>query len=308
VRDPRAVAPRPGGHGGDGAELARALGIEPDAVLDLSASLNPFAPDVAGRVASSARSIVRYPDVEPARAAFAEAVGVDVERVLLTNGGAEAIALVAAARPVGRVDEPDFSLYARHLRELSADAPRWRSNPHNPSGRLAGPDDHAAVWDEAFYPLATGTWTRGDAEAFVVGSCTKVFACPGLRVGYVIAPDRERAAAVRAHQPEWSVGALACEVLPGLLADADLPRWAAGIASLRGDLVTVLTDAGLAPDRSDASFVLVREAPGLREHLARRAVLVRDTSSFGLDRGVRIAVPGAAGLDRFAEALEGWPC
>jgi histidinol-phosphate/aromatic aminotransferase/cobyric acid decarboxylase-like protein len=284
------------------------LGIEPDEVLDLSASLNPFAPDVAARVASAARSITRYPDVEPARAALAEAVGVDEDRVLLTNGGAEAIALVAAARPAGRVDEPDFSLYARHLRDLSADAPRWRSNPHNPTGRLAGPGDRAGVWDEAFYPLATGTWTRGDAGAFVVGSCTKVFACPGLRMGYVIAPDRASAADVRAYQPEWSVGALACEVLPALLADADLPGWAAGIASLRRDLVGALADAGLEADPSDASYVLVREAPGLREHLARRAVLVRDTSSFGIARGVRIAVPSPAHLGRLADALGGWRC
>ena len=235
-------------------------------------------------------------------------MGVDEQRILLTNGGAEAIALVAAARPAGRVDEPDFSLYARHLRDLSADAPRWRSNPHNPTGRLAGPGERAAVWDEAFYPLATGTWTRGDAGAFVVGSCTKVFACPGLRMGYVIAPDRASAADVRAHQPEWSVGALACEVLPALLADADLPGWAAGIASLRGDLVTVLADAGLEADPSDASFVLVREAPGLHEHLARRAVLVRDTSSFGSRAASGSPSRPRHSLDRLADALGGWRC
>jgi histidinol-phosphate/aromatic aminotransferase/cobyric acid decarboxylase-like protein len=164
------------------------------------------------------------------------------------------------------------------------------------------------VWDEAFYPLATGTWTRGDADTFVVGSCTKVFACPGLRIGYVLAPDPESAVTVRAHQPEWSVGALACDVLPGLLRDADLRGWAAGIASLRRDLLGVLCEAGMEPDPSDASFVLVREAPGLREHLARRAVLVRDTSSFGLPRGVRIAVPGTEGLERLADALGGWRC
>jgi histidinol-phosphate/aromatic aminotransferase/cobyric acid decarboxylase-like protein len=303
-----AVAPRPGAHGGDGAQLARALGLAPDAVLDLSASLNPFAPDVAARVAAAAAAVRRYPDVEPAQAALADAIGVDAGRLVLTNGGAEAIALVAAARPVGRVDDPDFSLYARHLREVRADGPRWRSNPHNPTGGLAGPDERAAVWDEAFYPLATGTWTRGDAEAFVVGSCTKVFACPGLRVGYVVAPDAERAAAVRAGQPEWAVGALGCAVLPTLLADADLPGWAAGIAGLRADLVDVLLGSGLQPDPSDASFVLVRHAPGVREHLARRAVLVRDTSSFGITGGVRIAVSDAEGLDRVAGALEGWRC
>ena len=49
--------PAPGAHGGDGPRLARALGISPDAVLDLSASLNPCAPDVAGLVARHASAV-----------------------------------------------------------------------------------------------------------------------------------------------------------------------------------------------------------------------------------------------------------
>jgi len=47
-------------------------------------------------------------------------------------------------------------------------------------------------------------------------------------------------------------------------------------------------------------------APGLRGHLARSAVLVRDTANFGLPDGVRIAVPDAEGLERFARALTGY--
>ena len=43
----------------------------------------------------------------------------------------------------GRVDEPEFSLYRRHLPALDPEGPRWRSNPHNPTGRLAGPDERA---------------------------------------------------------------------------------------------------------------------------------------------------------------------
>ena len=57
----------------------------------------------------------------------------------------------------GRVEEPEFSLHPRG----SATGPRWRSNPHNPTGRLAGPEERAEVWDEAFYPLATGSLDHG---------------------------------------------------------------------------------------------------------------------------------------------------
>ena len=281
---------------------------KPGAVLDLSASLNPLAPDVTALVASVAESVRRYPDPQPAVDALAAAIGVDAERVVLTNGGAEAISLVAAACPTGRVDDPEFSLYARHLRHLSADGPRWRSNPNNPTGLLADPGDRAAVWDEAFFPLATGRWTRGDVGAVVVGSLTKVFACPGLRAGYVLAPDPAFAARLRELQPEWSVNSLVCEVLPELLGEADLPAWSAGIATLRTALVQILAAAGLRADPSDASFVLVRDAAGVRDHLAAHRVLVRDTASFGIPEGVRIAVPDDVGLDRIASALQDRPC
>ncbi|MDQ3897593.1 MAG: aminotransferase class I/II-fold pyridoxal phosphate-dependent enzyme, partial [Actinomycetota bacterium] len=191
------------------------------------------------------------------------------------------------------VDEPDFGLYPRR------GGPRWRSNPHNPTGRLAADDEHAAVWDEAFYPLATGCWTRGDGGAVVVGSLTKLLACPGLRIGYLLANDVDR---FRAGQAAWSVNGLAAAALPDLLERVDLRRWSSAIRSLRAQLGDVLRRAGLGPEPSDANFVLVR-APGLRERLAPFGVLLRDCASFGLPDHVRIAVPGGAGLARLEEAL-----
>ena len=300
------MIPAPGAHGGDGARLAAALGMDPTDVVDLSMSLNPFAPDITSLVARHARSVRTYPDAGHATEALASAMDVAPERLVLTNGGAEAIALVAAQYPTGAVDAPDFSLYERHLATVQPGAPRWRSNPNNPTGRLAPTSATAAVWDEAFYPLATGAWTRGDPGATVVGSLTKVFACPGLRVGYVLAPDADVAREIDARRPEWSVNGLACAVVPDLLEHADLIGWAAAVRTARAALVELLCQHDLVPDPSDANFVLVREADGLREHLARRAVLVRDTSSFGIAHGVRIAVPDSDDLDRLATALEGY--
>jgi histidinol-phosphate/aromatic aminotransferase/cobyric acid decarboxylase-like protein len=287
--------PAPGPHGGDGARVAAALGLRADAVLDLSASLNPVAPDVAALVRRHLGELRRYPDVTSSTAALAAALDVGTDRVLLTNGGAEAIALVAAEIG-GRVVEPEFSLHPRDGTAL------WRSNPHNPSGRLAPPGQRAAVWDEAFYPLATGRWTRGDADAVVVGSLTKVFACPGLRLGYVVAAP-ERIAALARRQPAWSVGALAAAAVPDLLAIADLATYRDRIAALRADLVGLLDAHGLAPQPSDANFVLCERAAGLRERLAPHRVLVRDCASFGLPGAARVAVPDADGLVLLEAAL-----
>jgi histidinol-phosphate/aromatic aminotransferase/cobyric acid decarboxylase-like protein len=219
-------------------------------------------------------------------------MGTNPERLLLTNGGAEAIALVAAERGGGVADEPDFSLLPRR------NGIRWRSNPNNPSGRLAPAHLDADVWDEAFYALATGEWTKGDEHAVVVGSLTKLFACPGLRLGYVLADDVERFAR---RQPEWSVNGLAAAVLPELLDTTDLPGWSKKISDLRADLTGVL--AAFEPQPSDANWVLCADAPRLRERLAPHGVLVRDCASFGLPDHARVAVPDDVGLARLEEAL-----
>jgi histidinol-phosphate/aromatic aminotransferase/cobyric acid decarboxylase-like protein len=299
------TAPAPGDHGGDGVRLAAALGIDPDGVLDLSASLNPAAPDVAALAARHLGALRRYPDDLPATEALAGCLGVDADRVVLTNGGAEAIALVAAEAGSGWVEAPEFSLYERHLPRLDPAAGRWRSNPRNPTGELAAPTEVAAVWDEAFYPLASGRWTRGDADrgAIVVGSLTKLFACPGLRVGYVLAPDRDVAERIRRRRPAWAVSGLACALVPELLAHADLAAWSRHVADLRSSLVGLLAGHGFRAHAGDAPWVLVPDAADLRDRLAAEAILVRDCVSFGLDGTVRIAVPGEAGLSRLATVL-----
>lgn len=314
--------PPPGDHGGDGAAVAAALGLDPNEVLDLSQSMNPVAPDPAVVVAAHLDAIGRYPDTTRATTALAEQMGVPADRLLLTNGGAEAISLVASELG-GWTSEPEFSLIPRALNfsrglngpsgseadprrpdaadDVSARAPRWRSNPHNPSGRLAKPDETAGVWDESFFPLATGRWTRADPEAVVVGSLTKLLACPGLRAGYVLAePDLlER---LRARQPKWSVNSLVASALGDLLAAVELPKWSSAVAELREQLVATLREHGLSVRPSDAPWVLVDE-PGLRERLAVHSVVVRDCASFGMPGVARIAVPPPEGIARLRSAL-----
>lgn len=298
--------PPQGDHGGDVERVARALGVAPGELLDLSATLNPLARPVGPVVAAAAGAAGRYPDPAVATAALAEAIGVTPDRLLLTNGGSEAIALVAGELGSACTVEPEFSLWRRHLTAVTTDpARRVRSNPNNPTGRLAGATEQAAVFDEAFYPLSTGRWTRGDADrgAIVVGSLTKLFACPGLRLGYVVAPDHDLVERLGQRQVRWSVGSVALAAVPVLLATASLEAWAREIRLLRRQLVDLLAGAGLRPVARDAPWVLVEQATWIREPLARRGVLVRDCTSFGLPGTVRMAVPGPDGLARLAQAV-----
>lgn len=292
---PDASLPPAGAHGGDGLAVARALGLDPADLLDLSQNMNPFAPPVEPLVRRHLDALGRYPDARDATGELAEALGVPADRLLLTNGGSEAIHLVAAVLG-GRVrSEPEFGLHPR-----GATGPLWRTDPHSPSGRLAGAEEVVDVWDEAFYALATGRWTAG-RDAVVVGSLTKTFHCPGLRLGYLIA-DPEVIAACGAHQAHWSVSTLALSVLPDLLAGADLPGWSRSIAGARRDLVGVLESHDLVVEAADAPWVLVHD-PGLRRRLAPHGVLVRDCTSFGLPGVARMAVPDADGLAAVERAL-----
>jgi histidinol-phosphate/aromatic aminotransferase/cobyric acid decarboxylase-like protein len=250
---------------------------------------------------SGSQALTAYPDPAAATNQLAAAMGVDPDLLVLTNGGAEAIALVAAATGAGSVVDPEFALYRRHLARVEASAPRWRSNPSNPLGRLAAPGEAAGVWDEAFYPLATGRWTRGDAS-WRVGSLTKLWSCPGLRLGYAIAPDREAALRLRAAQPQWAVNGLALALLPVLLAGTDLPGWADRIGVLRRRFVAALGDLDLDVHDTDANWVLV-DRPGLRAALALHGLVVRDCASFGMPGVHRVAVPAPPVFDRVVAAF-----
>lgn len=294
----------PGPHGGDAHRLAAALHVDPAEILDLSASLNPVAVDPRPIVARHLDALGRYPDPGRATAALAEAMAVDQDRLVLTNGGAEAIALVAAQQESAWAETFDFSLYRRHIRKLDPAGPRWGSDPHNPSGVLAQPGDVADVRDEAFYLLATGRWTRGDAASTVVGSLTKAFSVPGLRIGYVLAPNAAVAQQLRTAQPQWALNGLAAAALPDLLATAEPDRWVREIAELRDQLATLLAGHGHTEISGDANWLWVTDAKGLRQRLLPSGVLLRSGESFGFPDAVRIAVPNPEGLTLLQRALQ----
>ncbi|CAA9422445.1 MAG: L-threonine 3-O-phosphate decarboxylase [uncultured Rubrobacteraceae bacterium] len=122
-------------HGAHYAEAAQALGTRPDGFMDFSANINPLgAPEAA--LAAGANALYgeagRYPDLRytELRAALAGYLGVSPDRVLPTNGGAEALFLAArtaAAESAGKkavVLEPTFSEYAAAAHAASFEVER----------------------------------------------------------------------------------------------------------------------------------------------------------------------------------------
>ncbi|WP_136248942.1 threonine-phosphate decarboxylase CobD [Halomonas borealis] len=142
------------GHGGRIAPLLARFGLPSDhSVIDFSANLNPLGPPpwLGQWLAGAGEALSRYPDPDDdrARRAIAACDGVAPERVLVTNGGIEAIHLAAALHAGGRalVIEPTFSEYAlacrRHgltIDRLALEAPAFRLDLEAAEAAMAGVD------------------------------------------------------------------------------------------------------------------------------------------------------------------------
>lgn len=178
-------------------------------------------------------------------------------------------------------------------------------NPNNPTGRylprdkfemlLAASQDCLIVLDEAYINFVDNPWSSlemvTDSNILILRSMTKDYALAGLRLGYGIA-RAEIVATLQRLCPPWNVNCLA--QLAGLIAianDDQLERCRSDLKKAKDYLLTELTGLGLPPFPSEANFFLVEvgDATWFRGELLRRKILVRDCSSFGLPRFIRIA-------------------
>jgi histidinol-phosphate/aromatic aminotransferase/cobyric acid decarboxylase-like protein len=232
---------------------------------------------------------------------------------------------------------PAFSEYAQAVRasgavcaELRAEGPRFEidrdralgallappavaflcrpSNPCLSSAPLGLVDELAAaapatlfVIDEAYLPLFDGVAPVSVRQnVAVLRSLTKVFALPGLRIGYLLAA-RAVARAVQASLPPWNVSAPAAAAGAAALAALDeLEAIRREICRLRGALAGRLG----APLAAGGPFLLyqVGDAAGFTCRLHAEGCRVRDGSSFGLPSLVRVGVRAEPDQERLAGA------
>ncbi|MBC7325686.1 MAG: pyridoxal phosphate-dependent class II aminotransferase, partial [Moorella sp. (in: Bacteria)] len=230
-------------------------------------------------------------------------------------------ALIAGAEVVILELEPHSS--------FALDLGRWRQNlegvdlaflcnPNNPTGRLLERSllneivelcrerEVFLVVDESFidfisrWPeLSLVSRAAGSRGLFILRSLTKIFALPGLRLGYGVAHP-EVVARLEARRDPWSVNILAQMAGVQALADKDfLKRTQELIGQEKEHLYHGLAGlAGFRPFYPEVNFILTDiaasglMAPWLATRLARERILIRDCSSFpGLGPGyIRLAV------------------
>jgi threonine-phosphate decarboxylase len=174
------------------------------------------------------------------------------------------------------------------------------------------------VVDEAFLPFLDSEAEHSLVPAtarlpnlLVLRSMTKLYALPGLRLGYVVAGEG-LARRVRTQRVPWSVNVLAQAAGVAALEDDSFLRqtraWLrAELPSLAGRLRDL--PSWIDPLPSRANFVLIRlqgiTAPDLTHRLAARGIAVRDASNFvGLGgHYVRVAVRSAGDNRRLVDEL-----
>ncbi|MEX1366141.1 MAG: histidinol-phosphate transaminase [Nannocystaceae bacterium] len=198
------------------------------------------------------------------------------------------------------------------------------ARPNNPTGSLwdagligelvAAHPEVVFVIDEAYAgyaPPGTSLWDPDAPSNQVHMATLSKVGLAALRVGYCIAhPDLARAMNTVRHPYNVSQTSLS-------LAQAVLERFGdaqqAMVATARDNrdrlarVLGAIEGASVLPSAGNMVLVRLRgddDAPRLREHLAQRAILVKDVSALPrLQRCLRVSVGTRAELDRLATAL-----
>jgi len=304
-------------HGGLIKQYLERTGKKP---IDFSASLNPFTPPI--KFDFPPRVLEYYPDdsYTHLREVIGEVFSRDPSEIAVGNGSIEIIRLFCQLifrKGGGALIDPttfgEYSLSAELAgghRATPGEIPAgvFICNPNNPTGTLKKKQDIAdlvrmhtsrgsyVLLDEAFIELADPAESLidiRDPRLLVLRSLTKCFAVPGLRFGYALG-DPGFISQLEVMRPPWSVNSFAeqfalqaFEQYPGLAASREK------IKTERDWLVRELKGVGFTVTPPDANFILAevgRDAGDLSRELLDKGFLVRDCTSFGLPRAIRIAV------------------
>ncbi|MBR6967582.1 MAG: aminotransferase class I/II-fold pyridoxal phosphate-dependent enzyme [Ruminococcus sp.] len=182
--------------------------------------------------------------------------------------------------------------------------------PNNPTGRLISPGllrriaekcrekGIMLVCDECFLGFVRNGESFSlrehmNGNCIILKAFTKLYAIPGLRLGYALCGDVGTAELIKRSGQFWSVSAPAQTAGRAALEDKGyVKRTVEYIGSQRGELLCGLASAGVKVFEGAANFLLIKSADGLAEKMLEEGILIRDCRSFsGLEKGFyRIAV------------------
>ena len=201
------------------------------------------------------------------------------------------------------------------------------ANPNNPTGSRVKPEllekiiafcrDNGitVVLDECFIEFTDGwearTFFKRTGEfknLIVVRAFTKIFAIPGVRLGYLVCENKAVKERIKDQLPEWNLSVFAQRAGAAAAGEEDYRRKTVTfLKEERSYLVTQLEKLGIRVFPGEANFLLLYSELPLYEELLKQGILIRDCSNFrGLKTGYyRIAVKTRGENDRLLRALAG---
>ena len=349
-------------HGSNPQHLFKSLGLSlPEEYIDFSANINPLGPPPALKEKWNDffREITVYPDpyAEKLKNRIADKEQISAESILIGNGGAELITLVARFLSGKKVVvvEPSFSEYEKACRandceiqyhqllephfELSKEqilpsltnaGALFLCNPNNPTGiqypvstvisiiQECEKQNCFVVLDEAFYDFLVNyksyiPYINKFSNLIIIRSMTKMFAIPGLRLGYLAAAPALIAEISRL-QPHWSINSIA--LLAGELClqnEEYIKETQVYISEERERLSTFFKKNNFVMTSSQVNFYLLRdsnqkEQNKLFEFLLLKGIIPRHTFNFpGLEGNwLRFAIKSKDENSKLMEVLLEW--
>ncbi|MDX8409804.1 MAG: aminotransferase class I/II-fold pyridoxal phosphate-dependent enzyme [Mariprofundales bacterium] len=310
-------------HGGGLEQAARHWGCDTRDILDLSTGLHPAgAPDWLGDwLRDHADLAAHYPDQrgEPARSALAEAFGVTADSLLITAGAQATIETIFPAMGwhTMAIQTPCYNepircalrsgckvrSFANGTIPPAADV-LWLTSPDNPTGALhplPSPMRNCVV-DESYLPFNQRRALGVIPQLIRIGSLTKTFCIPGLRLGYVVT-EASLINILRQFSPPWPAATCTLHLLPKLLPEAD--HRDRQIVHDRQRLQTLLLGYGWEVRPSEASFLLARPNQKTPDFAAHR-ILIRAFPEWPqLAKWLRFGLPGTeCAWQRLEQALD----
>lgn len=279
-------------HGGNIEEVAKQWGCNPADILDLSTGLHPAGPPtwLGEWLKENSHLVAHYPDRlgEPARSALAAFMNVAPENTVIIAGAQAAIEVLPQAlqwqsmaikqpcyaEPIRAAKRADCQVIAVDMQATTypdADCV-WMTSPHNPFGhKETFPKQRHGVLDESYMPFAERQTLGILPDVIRLGSLTKTFCIPGLRLGYIIA-EQHHIQSLQSWLPPWPTSTLAAHLLPKLLPQA--AQRDAHIVTLRQQMLDTLAQHNWEVRQSCTSFVLARPKDRLPDFASSR-ILVR---------------------------------
>lgn len=146
-------------------------------------------------------------------------------------------------------------------------------------------------------------------KLFIVKDFTKMFAMPGIRLGYGLCTDTELIEKLRGTLQPWSVSAVAKKAGIACTKEyAFIQKTVQETEKEREWLLEQFRQTGIGFCKGEANFIFFKSRPGLHAFAMMRGIMLRDCSNFeGMPQGYyRIAVRGREENEKLIGVLKQW--